>query len=360
MSQSTVAGRSRILICRLSHIGDCILTLPMVSALRQAVPKAWIAWAMEKPSPQLLDGHPHVDEIITIPKGWLKKPKTIWAVRRRLRQYDFDIAIDPQSIAKSALLARVSGAKIRLGFRGEHGRELSSWFNNRCIQPKTTHLVDRSLELLDGLGIENREARFALPLRDSADCYVNQFLGERGLADARYVVINPGASWPSKRWENDRFAQVARQFHQKTGLTSIVTWGGDAELEMATSICAGASDSAILAPQTDLQQLTSLLKGAELYVGCDTGPMHMAAAVGTTCVGLYGPTRPQDSGAYGQHHFALQNQYESGTSRHRRSASNRAMRSIQVEQVVDACCRALGAARVAETETRDDSVDRAA
>ena len=349
--------RPRILICRLSHIGDCIPTLPLLSALRRSMPQAWIAWAVEKPTPQLLEHHPDLDELITIPKGWLKKPKTIAQVRKQLRSYAFDIALDPQSIAKSALLAWVSGANTRIGFKGEHGRELSSLFNNQCIEPKSSHLVDRSLELLECLGIEDRAPEFNLPLRDSATCYINQFLLERGLAENRYFVINPGASWPSKRWENDRFGEVARNLHQKTGLLPIVSWAGDEELEMATTICANSGGAAILAPRTDLQQLAALLQDAEIYLGCDTGPLHMAAALGTRCVGLYGPTRPQDSGAYGQIHFALQNEYQSGNSRQRRGGTNRAMKTITVPQVIDTCCRALAAIRVAEVKS---SIERAA
>ena len=349
--------RPRILICRLSHIGDCILTLPMLSALRQAMPDAWIAWAVEKPTPQLLEHHPDLDELITIPKGWLKKTKTILAVRKQLREYAFDIAIDPQSIAKSALLGWASGAKTRVGFRGDHGRELSSWFNNVSVEPKSTHLVDRSLELLQGLGINHQQAQFHLPLRESAHCYIDQFLDEQGLSESRYLVINPGASWPSKRWEDERFGKVARELHQQTGLRPVITWAGDEERKMSMAICASSQGAAILAPPTDLQQLAALMQRAELFLGCDTGPLHLAAAVDTICVGLYGPTRPQDSGAYGQKHFAIQNEYQSGNSRQRRRGSNHAMRTITEPPVSHACCRALAAARVAATR---QTIERAA
>jgi lipopolysaccharide heptosyltransferase I len=352
-------GRSRILICRLSHIGDCILTLPMLTSLRRARPDAWIAWATERPCDQLLSRHPQLDELITIPKGWMKRPSSILAMRRKLREYSFDITIDPQSIAKSAMLAWVSGASLRLGFSGVHGREGSPWFNNRLVQTQSTHLVDRSLELLTALEIQPGEAQFELPLRESTDCYVEQFLTQRGLEDARFLVINPGASWPSKRWENSRFAEVARQLYEKTGLPSVVTWAGDMELAWATAICTDSGGAAMLAPKTDLPQLASLLKRAEIFVGCDTGPLHLAAAAGTVCVGLYGPTRPQDSGAYGQRHFAIQNEYQGGSSRQRRRGSNRAMKLITADQVVDICLRALATVRVALNST-DDSADRAA
>ncbi len=360
LNSVTDSGQSRILICRLSHIGDCILTLPMLAALRKAKPHAWIAWATENPAPQLLSGHPDLNELITIPKGWLQRPSSILEVRKRLRGMRFDIAIDPQSLAKSALLAWISGARVRLGFRGQHGRELSTWFNNVLIDPSASHLVDRSLELLKGLGIQPGPPQFSLSLQDSVTGDIDQYLRSRGLEGQRFLVINPGASWPSKRWETDRFAEVARLIFERTQLPAVVTWAGEQELAMATAICAQSEDAAILAPRTDLQQLAALLQKAELFLGCDTGPLHLAAALNTICVGLYGPTRPQDSGAYGPRHYAVQNAYQSGSNRQRRHADNHAMRSIQVDQVVNACFRGLAAARVSESSTAQDSRDQAA
>ena len=113
----------RILITRLSHIGDCVLTLPMLCAIRRKVPKAFIAWAVEPPSQQLLNLHPDIDKIIPVPKGWMSKPKCWPELFRSLRQPNFDFAIDPQGITKSAALARISRAKTRVGIRGRWGRE---------------------------------------------------------------------------------------------------------------------------------------------------------------------------------------------------------------------------------------------
>lgn len=329
-----------ILICRLSHIGDCVLTIPMVEALRQGVPGARISWAMESPTHKLLDGHPAIDEIILVPRGWLKSPSTIREMRRTLRQRRFDISVDPQSILKSALLARLSGARVRLGFGGRHGREGSTWLNNCQVVPRQPHLLDRSLELVRPLvrGLPFQPSR--LPTLPRAESAMAGFLAGQSISD-RFVVINPGASWPSKRWETDRFAAVARQLESCSGIPSVVTWSGDEERAMAGHIVEDARGAATMAPPTSLPELAALLKLADLFVGCDTGPLHMAAACGTVCVGLYGPTRPQDSGAWGPGHFALQTRYQAGTCRQRRSAQNQAMREIDVAWVVDACLKAL-------------------
>ena len=346
----------RILICRLSHIGDCILTLPMVDHLRTTFPKSWIAWAVESPTDQLLRDHSQVDQLIKIPKRWLKSPKAIVQVRRELRSHSFDLALDPQSLTKSSMLAWLSGAKQRVGFSGQHGRELSTWQNNVKVTPTTTHLVDRSLELLKPLGIEISNAKFRLPIRDTANCYVDQFLTERALLDSPFMVLNPGASWPSKRWNNQRFGQVAKDIHDRTGISTLVTWAGDAESQMATEVCQASDGAAIMAPKTDLQQLAVILQRAHLFLGCDTGPLHLAAAMGTTCVGLYGPTRPEDSGAYGARHFAIQEQFHAGSSRERRTANNDAMMKITVKKVTGVCCQALASVRLAEANEAEINV----
>ncbi len=333
----------RILICRLSHIGDCILTLPMLHALRRRWPTAWIAWAMERPTPDLLDIHPEIDEIITVPKGWLKRPRTILHLRHELKKRRFDIVVDPQSICKSSMLGWLSAARVRVGFGGQHARELSHWFNNRLVEVSSDHLADRSLELLNGLDITVDKPQFNLPVSESARAFAADFLCTAGLAERNWIVINPGASWASKRWETDRFAEVAARLLDQFDTPSVVTWAGDTEAAMSADIVRLSRGAACLAPRTSLPQLAALLARSSLFVGCDTGPLHLAASVGTTCVGLYGPTRPQDSGAWGPQHYALQNRYHSGTCRERRNAGNQAMQTIAVDEVVEACGRAMAA-----------------
>ena len=326
----------RILICRLSHIGDCLLTLPVVEALRESYPDAYIAWAVEKPTHRLLEADQRIDKLIVVDRNWMKRPASCLAMRRRLRKYRFDITLDPQSICKSALLARVSGAPNRLGFAGQHGRELSPWLNNCLVTPSSQHLVDRSLELLQGMGIPMSPARFALPIPTGSEQEMQTWLVDSCVQDS-FVALNPGASWPSKRWECARFAAVARQIESAHGFKSVVTWAGEEEEAMANEIVASSDGAAVMGPRTNLTQLAALLQRARLFVGCDTGPLHLAATVGTACVGLHGPTRPQDSGAYGAQHVSVQAWYQAGTSRQRRQGPNEAMRDITVEQVVKAC-----------------------
>ena len=326
----------KILITRLSHIGDCVLTLPLLGQLRRAMPDANIVWAVEKPANQLLEGHPDLDELILIPKDWLHCPRTILSLRSRLRSHRFDIAVDPQSILKSSALAWLSGARYRIGLSGRHSREFSQCFNNVRVQSEKSHLVDRSLDLLRGLGVNPSAAEFQLPISGDAQRYVADWFSSTG-SDVPFYVLNPGASWQSKLWDNERFGIVAAEIHRQTGRLGVVSWAGAAEQQMAAEICEVSGGAAIAAPRTDLQQLAALLAASDYYLGCDTGPMHIACAVGTPCVGLFGTTRPQDSGPYGRQHLNIQRWYQSGTCRQRRQASNDAMMAITVQDVVGKC-----------------------
>ncbi len=326
----------RILISRLSHIGDCILTLPMLSALRRNYPKAYIAWAVEKPSNQLLISHPGLDEVILIPKGWMGKPRAWRDVSRDLRSRKFDIAIDPQGITKSAMLSYLSGARTRIGIRGKWGRELAPWLNNTNVQQKRLHLVDRSLELLEPLGIRRPTVEFGFSVERTAAESMRQFLADVSIR-GRFAIINPGASWASKRWETNRFAEVANHLFHSQQLPTVVTWAGKEERGMADELHRLAPLAVTLAPSTNLNELAAIMSMAEFFIGCDTGPMHISTAVGTPCVGLYGPTLPTESGAYGPRNLHIQKWHQDGSCRQRRKAENLAMRDICVDDVNRSC-----------------------
>lgn len=322
----------RFLISRLSHIGDAILTLPLACQLKRTFPNCQIAWAAEGAASKLLRLHPLIDRLFAVPKGWLKQPAAWRKLRRELRDFKPDIAFDPQGLLKSAALARLSSAPIRLGFSGRFGREGSTWLNNRLVAPRTTHLVDRTLELLRGIELAPGEVEFQLPACRESLARVQQWLEEQKLQ--RFLLLNPGAGWPSKQWPAQRFGLVARDAFTAHGIPSIVVWAGEAERLMAEQAVAASGGTARIAPATSLPELAALASLSTLFVGGDTGPMHIAAAMGCRCVGLYGPTRPEDSGAYGAQHVAIQKWYQAGTSRQRRRAPNTAMSEIQVRDVL--------------------------
>lgn len=326
----------RILIARMSAIGDTILTLPVACALRAHFPDAYLAWVVEEKSSAMVLGHGCLDEVLVLPRGWFTSPRRLLAARRVLRARRFDISIDCQGMTKSAFACRLSGARNRIGLRGAHGRELSSWLNNRLVESRRSHVVDRSLELLRPLGIRQPAVRWHLPLDNASRLRMRQAVAGLGLAGP-YAVINPGATWNSKLWEMDRFARVAQHLGARHRLPTLVVWGGGRERGDAERIVAESGGQAVLAPPSTLIELAALIEGGSLFLSADTGPLHMAVAVGTPSIGLYGATRHEDCGPYGSPHVALQVQYQGGSHRERRNADNSAMRMITVDMVCERC-----------------------
>jgi len=336
MSQAAQNRSPRILIVRLSAVGDVIHGLPVLNALRDRFPDAFLAWVVEQRPAALLEGHAALDELVTLPRGWLKSPAAVWQLRRRLRALHPDATVDLQGLAKSAVAARLSGARQRIGFGDEKGRELSTWLNNCLVRTSTRHIIDMNLELLRPLGIESPAVRFDIPEREpdrqAAEVAVRQAGVESG-----FGIINPGAGWPSKLWPPERFAAVARWLGESVRLPTLVVWAGAKERAWAEEIVAGSAGHARLAPSTTLTELAALARRARLFVGSDTGPLHLAAAVGTPCVGLYGPMPAERNGPYGPQHMALQPRQFQGTSRQRRNAPQELMEAITVESVCRAC-----------------------
>jgi lipopolysaccharide heptosyltransferase I len=332
----SIDGQPRILIVRLSAIGDALHALPVLCALRDALPKAFLAWVVEGKTADLLRSHRALDELIVVPRGWLKSPRAVLALRRRLRTLRFDTTIDVQGLTKSAVAARLSGAPRRIGFDGADGRELSRWLNNALVPATATHVIERNLELLRPLGIQSPTARFDLEIPPADAATSRQILQRLGLNEP-YCVINPGAGWTSKLWPTDRFAAVARHLGSARGVRSLVVWAGDLEHSWAEEIVAGSGGHATLAPATSLCELAAVVREAALLVGSDTGPLHLAVAVGTPSVGLFGPMPAERNGPYGPQHIALQKICLQGTSRQRRAAGPESMNAITLHDVCAAC-----------------------
>jgi lipopolysaccharide heptosyltransferase I len=327
---------SRILISKLTAIGDVIHAMPVACALKDRFPNAMVAWAVEGRAGDVLEGHRSIDRLIRLPRRWWKSPVEVHKLRRMLVGLRFDVAIDLQGLTKSALVSRLSGARRRIGFAGAMGREISGWLNNERIEVVSAHVVDRYLELLRPLGIDRPKIRFDAPTSAADNEAMDEFLVSRRLS-GRLAVVNPGAGWPSKRWPAERFGEVARHLGQKHGVRSIAVWAGDEERNWAETIAEVASGYATLACDTTLGQLGALCRRAELFVGADTGPLHLAAAVGVPCIGLFGPMSAERNGPYGSRNIALQKVCLQGSSREKRTADNRSMTAISVDEVCQAC-----------------------
>jgi ADP-heptose:LPS heptosyltransferase len=209
---------------------------------------------------------------------------------------------------------------------------LAPWINTETVERGDTHIVDGMLKLLEPLGVSDPRIRFDIQAPPDAQATVDQFLREAWLAGG-FAVINSAASWPSKQWPAERLGRVARHLGEHHGLPSVVTWAGERESRVAQEIVAKSGGHSLPAPPTSLPQLAALLRRARLVVGSDTGPLHLAAAVGTPCVGLYGPTRVEKSGPYGTQHVAIQAEGPIHANRRVRQRDESAIRRITVEQV---------------------------
>lgn len=339
---SRVDPPQRILIVRLSAIGDVIHGLPVLNALREAFPKAFLGWVVEGRASCLLDGHAALDRLISVPRGWLKSPRAIWRLRHQLRTLAFDTTIDIQGLTKSAVAAWLSGAERRIGFDGAKGRELSRWLNTELVSSTAQHVVDCNLELLRPLGIQSPKVRFELPEKAEDRSSADRLLRRVGL-EKGFALINPGAGWPSKLWPAGRFAAVAQHLGRVWRLPSVVVWAGKQEQALAHEVVAHAQGYAWEAPATSLLELASLARRAHLFLASDTGPLHLAVAVGTPSVGLFGPMPAERNGPYGPGHVAIQAVRFEGTSRQRRHAPREVMEAITVEMVCEACDRVLQA-----------------
>jgi heptosyltransferase I len=303
----------RILIVKLSAIGDVIHTLPAVAALRRAYPKAWLAWIVEKAGSSLLRGNPDLDELITIDTrawraNWWMGLRHAWYVTRHLRRAGFDLCIDFQGLLKSALFAHLSGAPWRLGFPRQMCREpLSVLFTNLhgpIVDPQM-HVVDQLVELLKPIGVATTERRFTIPLTEADEHFAERVWRELRLrSEVPVVVLYPGAAWATKRWGELNFARLNDELIRRYQVKTLLTWGPGEELLLQRVVRATAYTPAI-APATTLLQLAALIARCRAFVAGDTGPLHLAAAVGTPTVALFGPSNPRRNGPYGLGHVVL-------------------------------------------------------
>jgi ADP-heptose:LPS heptosyltransferase len=294
-------GIQSLLLMRLSAIGDVVNTLPAVSAVRRGFPEARIAFLVEDKASALVEGHPDLDATIVFPrsrwKGRALRPST-WAEAsshvRGIRAGTFDALLDFQGNLKGGLHAAFSGIPTRIGFARAHSKEQSHRFTNVHVEPPAEPVLRarKFLSLLAPLGIAHPEIAWKLPPREASCAAVGAFLASRGLDGRPFAVLHPGTSarGAAKRWPVERFADLARRIPDALGLAVIAAFG-PGEKKLAEAIVRGSG--AVLALETrSLLDLAELLSRAALFVGADSGPLHLAAAVACPSVALFGPKDP--------------------------------------------------------------------
>ncbi|HEV2468106.1 MAG TPA: glycosyltransferase family 9 protein [Candidatus Sulfotelmatobacter sp.] len=339
----------RILIVRLSAMGDVIHTLPAAQALRDAYPNATIGWLIEDRWAELLCApgtprrgprspqRPLVDWVHTVKlTGWRKSlfqlstVEQIARVWNDVRSAHYGVALDLQGAIRSALLARWSGAPLIYGSAQPREWPASLWYT-RPVIPRGDHVVVQNLSVAEKLlGKEARATKIDFPHDPQAEARIDHRLAETGAH--QFAILNPGAGWGAKRWPADRYGQVARTLAESS-LRSIVNYGpGEEKLARETE---AASAGAAIVMQTTISELIALTRRAKLFVGGDTGPMHLAAALRVPAVAIFGPTDPARNGPYGTRSIVLRNP-ASPTTHARNPHPDEAMLEISVEAVVNA------------------------
>ncbi|HEY5594472.1 MAG TPA: glycosyltransferase family 9 protein [Nitrospiria bacterium] len=340
----------RILIIKLGAVGDVIHALPVLETLRGRFPQAHIGWAVEEAAAPVLEGNPALSELIRLERKKLRGASGFAYFRRwlqSLRKKRFDAVLDPHNLFKTGLIAYASGASLRVGFR--KFREGNFLFMNRWIRPavRYRHAVEKYLSLLEPLGIQESQWTFRFPLawgpqdEDRMDRFwMQQGFGRRGSNQETVVAVNPGASWPSKRWMPERYAQVADRLMKEHGIRILILWG-PGERPLTERIARAMSEKAVIAPETDLKQLMALMKHCRLLIAGDTGPLHIAAALGIPTVSLFWPSDPTRNGPYGRGHAIVRSPVPPATHWQKKEIGDHWMKAIPVEAVVEAAKKQL-------------------
>jgi len=344
----------RMLIVRLSSMGDVIHALPAAGALRKAYPAAIFGWLVEERWAELLctlrtprsgprsQGRPLVDRLHVVnTKAWRSAVLSDQTWREvlfglsDLRAMRYSVAVDLQGAARSALLARWSGATVIAGARMPRENIATMWYT-RQVLTSGTHVVQQNLSLAGAVVRRPLAAERAMfPCDPAAESDLDERLKAKNIAE--FAILNPGAGWGAKRWPAARYGEVAKELGE-LGLQSVINFGpGEEQLAEEAHRASGGTAQVFLCSLTELMALT---RRSKLFVGGDTGPMHLAAALGIPVVALFGPTNPARNGPYGTASIVLRSA-SSSTSHSRRAQPDEGLLEITPKQVASAAMQLL-------------------
>jgi heptosyltransferase-1 len=291
---------ARILIIKPSAIGDIVHALPVLSLLRRRWPEAKISWIVTPTCSTLLEGHPLLDELIVFNRrrfghAW-RSPTAMYALWKAgydLYRRRFDLVIDLQGLFRSGWLAWQTRAPIRIGYSMAREGGWAFYTHRVPNTPLSMQAVERYLAMAEALGLGREPVEFRFATNDADRAAVAAKL-PAAVASSPFAVLLPGTNWATKRWPVEHFAALVQPLREQFGLESLVAGGRD-DIELAARIPAPS-----LAGETSLRELVALLERAALVVANDSGPMHIAAALGRPLVALYGPTSAERTGPHGR------------------------------------------------------------
>lgn len=342
---------SKILVLRLSAVGDVIRTLPAVKALKVYHPNSFITWIVEEPSKALLESQPEIDEVILFPRRrWSEGIRSVRKIGRTfgemgrffktLRRREFDVVLDFHGILKSGLLSFFSGASKRVGFDRKSTKEGNFLFSNVkvTLSKKKISRYLRNFELLKGIGLEIKDFKPELHIPEEDQRYVDSYFKNLSVSSNRpWIAIHPGTSpkTPYKRWMPQYYGQLADRLIRELKATVIFTWG-PGELKWVESIQNMMKEFSLLAPRTEtLTQLGEVLRRCDLYIGGDTGPLHIASLLGIPVVAIYGPTDPIVNEPFGRY-IMVRKDVGCNPCRNRTCQDLSCLKAISVEDVFKA------------------------
>lgn len=337
-----------ILIVKLSAIGDVIHVLPSLSVLREHYPDAHITWVVEEAAADVIKNHPYLDEVlISRRKKWSQDFRggqfrsvlqEMSSFIKKLRQRRYDLVIDFHGLFKSSVIVFLSRGKRKLGY--DSMQELSGLFLNEKIpEDLNKHAVDRYLDFPRYLGAKTEGAKSVLPRNDAAEARVSMLLGKYNLEDKKFIAVNPVALWETKLWNDEKFARLADFIKDQLSLKVVFTGSEEEPLTKITGLM--TTEGINLGGQTSLSELASLYKRALMVISTDSGPMHLAAAVGTPVIALFGPTDPNRTGPYGAGHTVIRNEMECSPCFLKQCPAAKCMENITPEQVFVAVKKTL-------------------
>lgn len=339
-----------ILLFKLRYIGDVLLTTPAIRLLRQAYPEAYIAMVVNRGTEEVLRHNPHLNHVCTVDRTILEKAPLWgrltheWKVIKSLRDKHYDISMDFDSGERGAYMSFLSGIDLRIGF--QYARGLRRLIFNRQIDiDRHLHTVERNLTLVEKtLGLKRKDDTLELYTGLEEERRVTLLIESFSLGECIPVIVHPGARYRSKEWPAERWSMLIDRIQGDLGYPVVIT-GGNKEKEVIRSITFRMKTPVrSLAGQTSVLELAALFRKAALFIGSDSGPMHIAAAVGTPVIALFGPTDPLVWGPWGDGHTVISKHLPCSPCKVTRCDRGKecCMDQISLEEVLDEVTRHMG------------------
>jgi 3-deoxy-D-manno-octulosonic-acid transferase/heptosyltransferase-1 len=350
---------NHILIIKMSAIGDVVHSLPFLEVLMENFPKASIDWVVEQDASQVIMGHPGLNRVIvSLRKEWQRRilkgnarlpvMGEIAGLMRQLRKQEYDLVIDLQGLFRSGIIAWLTRGKRKIGMAGSREGAWLFWNERPVRVDYKQHAIDRYLQLADYLDCRINCWKGEIPVFESDRTGIENLLDAEGLKGMPLVAVNPMAGWKTKLWLPERFAILADRVSAELSCEIVFTGSGQDRPEIEEIATLMNERPANLAGRTTLKELAYLYSNCKALVTTDTGPMHIAAAMGCSVVALFGPTAPLTTGPYGSGHRVIRAHQECSPCFKKTCDHITCMRDISIESVFEAVKE-----RVTKITTRD-------